>query len=71
MPSDLTGTLHNGAPPYILFPNGDRAPVVGGMPPNVVRVPAENGMTDQFEAYPLVDWPPTVTYRFIGQVPLD
>lgn len=65
----LTGTLHDDG--FILFPNGDRAPVWQGMPPNRVRVPAVRpDMLDEYEALPLVDWPPTVYYRYVGQVPL-
>jgi hypothetical protein len=69
----LTGTLrHGNGFDYIELDDGHISPVIDDLPPVSIRIPVEGAREfDAFEAYPLIDWPPTVMYRFVGRVPRD
>jgi hypothetical protein len=69
---ELIGTLrHGGGFDFIELDDGHISPVIDDLPPVNIRISISDTEYDAFEAYPLMDWPPTVVYRFIGRVPRE
>jgi hypothetical protein len=67
----LTGTLcWRDERACVLIEGHFLVPLIDELPPPSVRIPAEDARSfDVFDAYPLIDWPPTVTYRFVRREP--
>jgi hypothetical protein len=55
-----------------LLVEGFLVPMPGGRPPDRIRLPVNGARQyETFEAEPMVDWPPTVTYRFVRRADRD